>query len=426
MKKIVVSLLLFVSAFFLISSAYAEVRADAGSFSAYFGGYTFEGNEDLRTAPVYGLRAGYNFTENLGIEAYGHFITSEIEEVAGDPSMDLYGYGVEGLWHFMPSSRIVPFLAMGIGNSHFEPDNVTGIDHRNKFTFDWGGGLKFFLTDNFAIRADVRHVIPYNDPHHNLLYTIGIHYTSGGKKKVEPIVEEAIEPVAAAPAEVVLDSDGDGVPDNVDKCPGTPAGVKVDENGCPLDSDKDGVPDYLDKCPGTPLGVQVDENGCPLDSDKDGVPDYLDKCPGTPAGVQVDQDGCPIQVKKEESAVAKELLEKGRARVNIEFDFDKAVVKPKYHGEIKKFADVMKDHPEINVVIEGHTDNIGTDAYNLKLSDRRAAAVKNYMIKKFGIEESRLSSKGYGESKPIDTNKNAKGRQKNRRVEAVVEYVIKK
>jgi len=89
------------------------------------------------------------------------------------------------------------------------------------------------------------------------------------------------------------DSDGDGVPDNLDKCPNTPAGVAVDANGCPKDSDGDGVPDYQDKCPNTPSGVAVDANGCPKDSDADGVPDYQDKCPDTPAGVAVDVNGCP-------------------------------------------------------------------------------------------------------------------------------------
>ena len=91
-----------------------------------------------------------------------------------------------------------------------------------------------------------------------------------------------------------FDADGDGVPDYLDKCPNTPAGVQVDSVGCPLDTDGDGVPDYLDKCPNTPDGVSVDSVGCPLDSDKDGVPDYLDKCPNTPAGIQVDSVGCPL------------------------------------------------------------------------------------------------------------------------------------
>ncbi len=91
-----------------------------------------------------------------------------------------------------------------------------------------------------------------------------------------------------------VDSDGDGVPDYADRCPDTPPGVKVDPNGCPVDSDHDGVPDYLDRCAGTPVGAPVDSNGCPRDGDGDGVPDYLDHCPDTPPGVQVDAAGCPL------------------------------------------------------------------------------------------------------------------------------------
>ncbi len=95
-----------------------------------------------------------------------------------------------------------------------------------------------------------------------------------------------------------IDTDGDGVPDYLDKCPDTPKAAFgfVDKNGCTLDTDGDGVPDYLDKCSNTPLGEKVDKNGCPLDSDGDGVPDYLDKCPDTPAAAKglVDKNGCPL------------------------------------------------------------------------------------------------------------------------------------
>jgi len=252
-----------------------------------------------------------------------------------------------------------------------------------------------------------------------------------------------------------LDSDKDGVPDYLDKCPGTPAGVKVDKDGCPLDSDKDGVPDYLDKCPGTPAGVKVDKDGCPLqDSDKDGVTDDLDKCPGTPAGVKVDKDGCPApppppvlqlqevraeapaaaavvtsEQKKEAASaavVAKEMFEKGRATIKVEFDFNKADIKPAFDKEIQKFADVMKNNPDLKVVIEGHTDNVGGKDFNEKLSAQRANSVKSYLTKKFGIAESRLTAKGYGMAKPIDNNTTKAGRQKNRRVEAAVDYTIKK
>jgi OmpA-OmpF porin, OOP family len=228
-----------------------------------------------------------------------------------------------------------------------------------------------------------------------------------------------------------LDSDKDGVYDYLDKCPGTPAGVKVNQDGCPLDTDKDGVYDYLDKCPGTPVGVKVDQDGCPLDTDKDGVYDYLDKCPGTPLGVKVDQDGCPppvVQraVRQAEIAMETAVVEKGRVTLNVEFDFDKAGIRQTAHEEIGNLAAVMKKYTDLKILVEGHTDNIGGENYNEQLSQRRADAVKNYLVEKFGIEASRLTTKAYGLTRPIASNATEEGRQKNRRVEAAAEYIIKK
>ena len=214
-----------------------------------------------------------------------------------------------------------------------------------------------------------------------------------------------------APA-AVIDSDGDGVPDSLDKCPDTPKGVKVDTNGCPIDSDGDGVPDYLDKCPDTPAGVTVDKDGCPLDSDGDGVPDYLDKCPDTPVGVTVDKDGCPLPKKV---SIALE----------IEFDSGKAVIKPQYQDQIKKVADFMTTYPAVTAVIEGHTDNVGKESSNVNLSKRRADSVRTYLIDKFGIAPGRLSAKGFGSSQPVGDNATPEGRQKNRRINAAIETMTK-
>ncbi|HOP41679.1 MAG TPA: OmpA family protein, partial [Geobacteraceae bacterium] len=110
--------------------------------------------------------------------------------------------------------------------------------------------------------------------------------------------------------------------------------------------------------------------------------------------------------------------------LKIEFDYDKYDVKAKYHDVIAKVADFMKEHPETTAVIEGHTDNRGSYKYNIKLSERRADSVRNYMVEKFGIEPDRLTTKGYGYTKPIATNKTAEGRQKNRRVDAQIECII--
>ncbi|MEI7635897.1 MAG: OmpA family protein [Syntrophus sp. (in: bacteria)] len=126
--------------------------------------------------------------------------------------------------------------------------------------------------------------------------------------------------------------------------------------------------------------------------------------------------------KKMEAAasVSKEMLEKGRMRIDIEFDYNKYDVKPRYHQELKNIGDVMAANPDLEMVIEGHTDNVGSKGYNMNLSTKRAKAVKEYIIEHFGIKKTHLTSKGYGMSKPIASNKTAAGRQKNRRVEAAV------
>jgi OOP family OmpA-OmpF porin len=203
-----------------------------------------------------------------------------------------------------------------------------------------------------------------------------------------------------------VDSDGDGVPDSKDKCPNTPKGVKVDEVGCPLDSDGDGVPDYLDRCPLTPKGARVDADGCPLDTDGDGVPDYRDKCPDTPRGAKVDSDGCI------EHVVLK----------NVLFKFDKSTLTAEAQRTLDAIARDLAGRSGVRrVAISGHTDSIGSDAYNQKLSERRAKSVASYLKAK-GVEGGKLASKGYGESQPVASNKTKEGRAENRRVEITVEH----
>ena len=199
-----------------------------------------------------------------------------------------------------------------------------------------------------------------------------------------------------------LDSDGDGVVDALDKCPGTPAGVKVDANGCELDSDGDGVVDRLDQCPGTPAGRKVNAKGCDLDSDGDGVIDAMDQCPNTPAGDRVDSKGCSLP---------KVINLKG-----VNFDNDKDTLRPDAIAILDEAAATLKRYPGMKVEVAGHTDNRSSDAHNLDLSQRRAKAVMDYFVGK-GVEAGRLSAKGYGEAEPIADNGKADGRAQNRRVE---------
>jgi len=211
--------------------------------------------------------------------------------------------------------------------------------------------------------------------------------------------------------EAWMDSDGDGVPDSLDQCPGTPKGTKVDATGCPIvepvkraaepapvmDSDGDGVPDDQDQCPHTPRGVKVDSRGCPLDSDGDGVLDHLDKCPNTPKGAAVTSEGCWV-IK------------------NINFRTRHWDIPANAHTSLNEVVKVLKENPGLRFEIQGHTDNRGSQKTNATLSGKRANSVKGYLVK-HGISARRLTSKGYGSSHPIADNKTSAGRAENRRVE---------
>ena len=200
------------------------------------------------------------------------------------------------------------------------------------------------------------------------------------------------------------DSDDDGVLDSHDACPKTPRGVTVDTKGCPFDTDGDGVYDYLDQCPGTPKGIEVNKVGCPLDSDVDGVYDFKDKCPNTPQSFKVDSIGCPL---------SKKLI--------LTFASRSYDIRKESYAEVLAFAKFLKDNPQYNAEIIGHTDSVGKKAYNMTLSEGRANAVKEALVKE-GIASSRLKSRGRGELDPIADNRTSEGRQINRRIEVKLYY----
>ncbi len=212
--------------------------------------------------------------------------------------------------------------------------------------------------------------------------------------------EEAMAAAPMGPA----DSDGDGVNDDADRCPGTRHGIPVDGQGCPLDHDNDGVPTHEDICPGTAAGLRVDGNGCPFDDDGDGVANELDKCPGTPKGEKVDANGCT----KAGGMLA--------IVTNINFDFDSAQLRADSKQKLAGVVKLLQDNPSIRVRVVGHTDSTGPEGYNLGLSIRRADTVRKYMVSQ-GVKITRLSATGKGEAQPLVSNGTRAGRAVNRRVE---------
>lgn len=234
---------------------------------------------------------------------------------------------------------------------------------------------------------------------HELFGTIGC----PGRGLLETPCPKPVPAPAPTPAPAPADSDGDGVIDANDKCPNTPAGRKVDANGCELDSDGDGVVDAVDRCPNTPAGRTVNAVGCELDSDNDGIVDALDKCPTVYAKTA---DGCP-------EAAPKTLVLEG-----VTFANNQATLLPESFKTLDEAAATLKEWGDVRVEVAGHTDSVGRDSYNLALSQRRAESVRQYLVDK-GVAANRLFARGYGETRPVADNATESGRAQNRRVELV-------
>jgi outer membrane protein OmpA-like peptidoglycan-associated protein len=214
------------------------------------------------------------------------------------------------------------------------------------------------------------------------------------------------------------DRDGDGIKDDVDKCPDDPEDFDQfeDTDGCPdPDNDQDGILDVDDLCPNDPEDKDgfEDEDGCPdLDNDKDRILDQDDKCPNEPETYNgfEDEDGCPDRGRVVVTDTSIEILDM------VYFEYNKAIIKKESYPILDAVAATLQGNPSILLIeVQGHTDERGNDDYNLDLSDRRAKAVKDYLIDK-GVEANRLESQGYGETQPLIREHNEKAWAKNRRV----------
>ncbi|RED48719.1 OmpA family protein [Seonamhaeicola aphaedonensis] len=342
---------------------------------------------------------------------------------------DLSYYGIDGTikYNFLQGTTIDPYLGVGGG--------YTWIDEIGAGTLNGTAGLNIWFSENigFTLQTSYKHAFEdYLQTHFQ--HSAGISIKFGGtdtdgdgiydKDDACPDVAglEAFQgcpdtdgdgiqdskddcPNEAGLAELngCPDTDGDGIADKDDKCP-TVAGLKA-LGGCP-DADGDGVTDGEDKCPNE--AGPAANNGCPWpDTDGDGVLDKDDKCPDVKGTVA--NNGCPEvteEVQKTLNEYAKTIL----------FDLGKSTIKSQSEEVLKDIIGILNEYPTAKFTVEGHTDSTGSEKLNQGLSEKRALSVKEYLVDN-GIDEFRLSALGYGESKPIDTNKTRAGRANNRRVE---------
>jgi outer membrane protein OmpA-like peptidoglycan-associated protein len=284
---------------------------------------------------------------------------------------------------------------------------------------EWLAQIKYWFDEKQTLwgmaGAGTRLSPGYGAPDFRILVSLGKWFTISDKEPVSPGPKYRGTPGVT---DYARDRDGDGYPDDIDKCPDIKEDGKPPEptDGCPAGSDRDGdgIPDLEDQCPDVPEdkdGVD-DKDGCPeTDADNDKIPDVEDKCPTEPGPRSkiAEKNGCPSLTRVTETGEVA-LLEP------IQFEFAKANIKPVSFPILDEVVALMKARGKMRIGVYGHTDSAGSDELNLRLSKDRAASVMRYLVSK-GIAQNRLESEGYGETKPIETNDTDEGRAKNRRVE---------
>ncbi len=353
------------------------------------------------------ISVGKYLEDGFTLEAAGTL--NKISKMGDNSVSDLMYFGLDGALKFDlnniigETSWFDPYVLVGGG--------YTWLDKLGAGTVNAGGGINFWFTDNIGLNVEskYKHVFDNVNILQHFQHSVGIVVKFGGTDTDGDGIydkDDACPDVFGLAAfNGCPDTDGDGVVDSKDDCP-TVAGLAA-LNGCP-DADGDGIADKDDACPNE-KGAKANK-GCP-DTDGDGVVDKDDACP-TVAG-PASNKGCPIEPSTEVMAT---LNEYGKI---ILFDTGKATFHKETINVLESMVLIFKEYPQANFIIAGHTDSVGSDKSNQLLSERRAAAVRDYLIAN-GINADRLKTVGFGESKPVDTNATPAGRQNNRRTEVTL------
>ncbi|WP_271769926.1 OmpA family protein [Aquimarina algiphila] len=378
---------------------------------------------------------GFTFTASGSVNKISN--AGELPDGTNVDVDDLSYYALDGrisysLKNVLKTGWFDPYLGVGGG--------YTWLDELGAGTLNGSLGVNFWLTENLAfnVQSTYKHVFEDYEtgsyPPTHFQHSAGLTFAFGGKDTDGDGVYDKDDECPDVPGLEEFngcpDTDGDGITDAKDDCPDT-AGT-AEFNGCP-DTDGDGVPDPKDECP-TEAGL-AELNGCP-DADGDGIADGKDGCPNE-AGPAAN-NGCPYQDKDGDGVLDKddncpdvagtvanngcpEVTEEVQKTLNeyaktILFDSGKSSIKEESNKALADIIAILKEYPNAKFTVEGHTDSQGREANNQRLSDSRANAVKTYLTEN-GIDQFRLSAVGYGESRPIASNKTRAGRAQNRRVE---------
>jgi len=389
-----------------------------------------DGDRNLDDGMYFGqFSVGRGLTKNLAIEGLlGYYDVSGWKgPTISIPDQKHTELGVNLLAFLDRDTTFAPYLLVGIGQLRTK-DSIGNAE--NRLSGSLGVGLNWNIAQsNFSLRAELRSRLAYEKNYNFVdnIASLGVQYDFGGTK----------ERGFGEPSQTNVDTDGDGVLDMWDECPDTPRGTEVTSRGCELrnidrDSDGDRVFDSVDQCPNTPRGVPVDPVGCSLDSDRDGVTSDRDRCPASAPGAIVDSYGCTRDGDGDGVLNPTDRCPETRAGATVDvngcefkdviqlpgvnFGSSSDMLLPGTERIIESAAATLNNHPDLQIEVAGHTDSDGDANMNLGLSERRAKTVRDFLIR-YGVDGTRLTVRGYGESQPIDENETMRGRATNRRVE---------
>ena len=441
MKKRLLAVLAAISAIFIIagSAAAQEVnpsRAGAISVSPHLGWFWAEGSEPYDPHSLaLGIGIGYSFNEALGVELTYDNMEPDLKgrHGRGDKDEDINIGKIDGLYHFRAGQQLQPYVGVGLGFGDYEHQEV-------RFLVDAGGGVEYFVMNNLAVRADSRYIYTVNHSVSNLLTTFGVTYYIGGGGRGAGQAEAAPAP-AAPPEEAAAPA-----PEQAKGETCIQLKVNFDFDKAEIKPDFENelkrVADFMQANPDAHATIEAyadavgsEEYNLKLtDRRAQAVKDYLVK------NYNISADRLNIQGRGKSHPIASNLTEEGRAQnrravrvfcsngkemappkpnqvcigLKVMFDSGSAEIKSQFEPELKRVADYMKEHPEMNGTIEGYADSTGPDQLNMELSEHRAQAVKDKLVSEYGISADRLKTEGYGNSRPIADNSTPEGRAQNR------------
>ncbi|MEO8087659.1 MAG: OmpA family protein, partial [Bacteroidota bacterium] len=368
-------------------------------------------------APYYGYKTTINYEATLNAVAH----IGNIGFLKRTPNFGLYAYVGIGIMNFSPVNTVNKGDSTLKKNLQWQPSgtrNDISFDPTSELVIPFGVGVRYRFAKKFSFHAEytlrttrsdkldgwVR--ILSNDDDYSYM-NIGVTYHIGRKEKtiewVNPLqtIYTDLYDTKEKVDQMTGDKDKDGVADMFDRDGSTPEGVKVYGDGTSVDTDGDGVPDYLDAEPFSVKGAKVDAQGRELDADNDGIPDSRDMEPNTPKGTLVSGTGVTIPTSGPGSVSSSVVT---GYIPSVFFDVNSAVVTPKFYEMLADIALILKNNPSIKFDIVGNCDTRATENYNKTLGEKRAEAVRNHLVKRYTIDESRLNLVTNGKDSPITTD----------------------